>query len=110
MRITHHPILGDLEKKPLIKIEVDGEIIEARVGEPIATALLAEGKMVFRYTNKNHTPRGVFCAIGRCTDCMMVVDGVANVRTCITAVKAGMKIQTQYGMSAIEKNYLKTAH
>ena len=101
MRITHHPILGDLEEKPIIKIEVDGEIMEAREGEPISTALLAEGKMVFRYTNKYHTPRGVFCAIGRCTDCMMVVDGVANVRTCITSVKAGMKIQTQYGMSPI---------
>ena len=110
MRIIHHPILGDLEEKPIIKIEVDGEIIEAREGEPISTALLAERKMVFRYTNKNHTPRGVFCAIGRCTDCMMVVDGVANVRTCITPVKAGMKIQTQYGMSAIKENHLKTAH
>ena len=103
MRILHHPILGELEEKPTIEIELDGEIIEAREGEPIATALLAAGKTVFRYTNKRHTSRGLFCAIGRCTDCMMVVEGVANVRTCVTPVKAGMKVQTQYGMSAIKK-------
>ena len=102
MRIMHHPILGEMEEKPKVKITVDGEVIEAQAGEPIATALLAAGKTVFRYTNKHHTPRGVFCAIGRCTDCMMVVDGVANVRTCITPVKEGMVVQTQYGMSALE--------
>ncbi len=109
MRIKQHPILGELEEAPLVKIEVDGEIIEAREGEPIATALLAAGITVFRYTNKRHVQRGIFCAIGRCTDCMMVVDGVANVRTCITPVKAGMKVQTQYGMTAMEKKPSKTA-
>jgi len=103
MRILHHPILGELTEKPKVKIIFDGEVIEAQEGEPIATALLAAGKTIFRYTNKLHSPRGVFCAIGRCTDCMMVVDGVANVRTCITPVREGMVVQTQYGMSAMEE-------
>ena len=31
---------------------------------------------------------------------IMVVDGVPNVRTCVTPLKAGMKVQTQYGVSA----------
>ena len=44
-------------------------------------------------------PRGLYCSIGRCTDCVMVVDGVPNVRTCMTALKEGMKVQTQYGVS-----------
>ena len=39
--------------------------------------------MVHRYTAKRHEARGVFCAIGRCTDCVMVVDGRPNVRTCM---------------------------
>lgn len=26
-------------------------------------------------SKKKHEPRGIFCAIGRCTDCVMVVDG-----------------------------------
>jgi predicted molibdopterin-dependent oxidoreductase YjgC len=98
MRIEEHPILGRLERKPAIKIEVDGELIEALEGEPIAAALMAAGKSVFRYTRKRKEPRGVFCAIGQCTDCMMTVDGVPNVRTCIVPVRSGMKIQTQDGL------------
>lgn len=47
-------------------------------------------------------PRGIFCAIGRCTDCVMIVDGQPNVRTCVTPLHAGMKVQTQYGVSAKE--------
>ena len=58
------------------------------------------GVMIHRYTKKEHKPRGIFCAIGRCTDCVMVVDGVPNVRTCITPLKEGMDVRTQYGVSA----------
>lgn len=97
MRITEHPILGKQEAKAAVKIEVDGEYITAIDGEPIAAALIAAGKSVFRYTRKRHEPRGIFCAIGQCTDCMMTVDGVPNVRTCITPVREGMKILTQEG-------------
>ncbi len=95
MRIEEHPILGTLGKKTVVKIEVDGQLIDAFEGEPIAAALMAAGKSVFRYTRKKGEPRGIFCAIGQCTDCMMTVDGVPNVRTCITPVKDGMKIKTQ---------------
>lgn len=98
MRIIDHPILGTPEKKPVVKIEVDGEIIEAQEGEPIASALIASGRIIFRHTKKTGEPRGVFCAIGRCTDCLMIVDGIPNVRTCVTPVKEGMKIETQKGL------------
>ena len=43
-------------------------------------------------------PRGIFCGIGRCTDCVMTVDGQPNVRTCVTPVRAGMKVETQQGL------------
>ena len=69
-------------------------------GEPIATVLKAAGVMAHRYTARNHEPRGIFCAIGRCTDCVMIVDGKPNIRTCITPLEAGMVVQTQYGVSA----------
>ena len=55
--------------------------------------------MAHRYTAKTHEPRGVFCAIGRCTDCVMIVDDMPNVRTCITPLEEGMKVETQYGVS-----------
>lgn len=101
MRVEDHPILGKLQKAPVVEIEVDGQIIQARSGEPIAAALLAAGKHIFRYTRKRNEPRGVFCAIGQCTDCMMTVDGVPNVRTCATPVRQGMKIQTQHGLGKL---------
>ncbi len=97
MRILEHPILGKLEKRNKVTIEFDGKPIEAYEDEPIAAALMAAGIHVLRYTPKYHEPRGVFCAIGQCTDCMMIVDGVPNVRTCITPVRAGMEVETQQG-------------
>ena len=97
MRVKDHPILGKAEKKRKVTLRVDGEAILALEGEPIAAALLAAGRHVFRYTTKRNEPRGVFCALGRCTDCVMVVDGRPNVRTCVTPVKDGMIIETQVG-------------
>lgn len=99
-RIAEHPILGTLEKGNLVTFTYNGEEVQGYEGEPIAAALKAAGLMVHRYTKKEHKPRGIFCAIGRCTDCVMVVDGMPNVRTCVTPLKAGMKVQTQYGVSA----------
>ena len=99
-RITEHPILGVPEKGKLVSFTYDGQKLQGYEGEPIAAALKAAGIMIHRYTKKEHKPRGICCAIGRCTDCVMVVDGVPNVRTCVTPLQEGMKVQTQYGVSA----------
>lgn len=96
-RIIEHPVLGPLPEVPMVKIIVDGEQMEAREGEMIAAALIATGKKYFRKTIKTHEPRGIYCGIGRCTDCVMTVNGIPNVRTCITPVEDGMVIETQMG-------------
>ncbi|MBC5721610.1 NADH dehydrogenase subunit G [uncultured Clostridium sp.] len=96
-RVTEHPILGNAPERKTVHIYVDGTPYEAQEGEMIAAALLALGISTFRYTEHNHKPRGIYCGIGRCTDCIMTVDGVPNVRTCITPVHDGMHIQTQIG-------------
>ncbi|MDY3909521.1 MAG: (2Fe-2S)-binding protein [Eubacterium sp.] len=101
-RIEEHPILGKPEKGKKVTFSFDGKPVEGYEGEPIAAALKAAGLMVHRYTAKQHKPRGIFCAIGRCTDCVMVVDGKPNIRTCVTPLKEGMVVQTQYGVSAKE--------
>ena len=98
-RITNHPILGETPERKLVKFTYDGKTLEGDEGEPIASALRVAGVMAHRYTAKKHEPRGVFCAIGRCTDCVMVVDGKPNVRTCITPLAEGMTVETQYGVS-----------
>lgn len=102
MRISNHPVLNRFEKGKRVFFEYDGKRLEGYEGEPIAIALKANGVMIHRYTSKNHEPRGMFCAIGRCTDCVMIVDGKPNVRTCITPLAEGMKVETQYGVSKKE--------
>ncbi len=98
MRITNHPILDDLTDRKKISIFFDGEKIEAFEGETIAAALFAAGIKVFRTTPVFHEPRGVYCNRGRCTDCIMKVNGKPNVRTCVTIVKEGMIIKSLYGL------------
>ena len=100
MRIEGHPIIDSYQKGKKVKFTYDGKEMEGYEGEPIAAALRAEGVMTHRYTKKLHQPRGIFCAIGRCTDCVMVVDGKPNTRTCVTMLKEGMVVETQYGVEA----------
>lgn len=95
MYINEHPILGTDEGGRLVRVLVDGREMRLREGSIIAAALLAEGIRVNRYTTERHEARGVYCGIGQCTDCVMVVDGRPNVRTCVTAVREGMVIETQ---------------
>lgn len=97
-RIEEHPILGKIEKGRIVKFLFDGKEYEGHEGEPISVALKEAGIMVHRYTKKEHSPRGIFCAIGRCTDCVMIVNGNPNVRTCVTPLEEGMDVKTQYGV------------
>ncbi|NPV69572.1 MAG: (2Fe-2S)-binding protein [Firmicutes bacterium] len=97
-RIIDHPILGAAPADRTVIIDFDGRPVEAIEGEPIAAALMAAGVASFRTTPVRHEPRGVFCAIGRCTDCVMTVDGVPNVRTCVTPARDGMIVRTQHGL------------
>ncbi|MBO6270401.1 MAG: (2Fe-2S)-binding protein [Clostridium sp.] len=100
MRVIKHPILDELDTSARVTIYYNGQPVEALEGEPIAAALINAGITAFRTAQKRHEPRGIFCAIGRCTDCMMVVDGQPNTRTCVTPVRDGMRVETQHGLTA----------
>ena len=102
LRIENHVILDTSHTGDPVTIYVDGREITAYEGEPILAALLANHIRVNRYTVKRKEPRGLYCGIGQCTDCAMVVDGQPNVKTCVTPVRSGMVIQTQYGLTAKE--------
>lgn len=98
LRVENHVVLDIEDDKPYVTINVDGKDMKAKEGEPVLAALLANGVKINRYTVKRHEPRGLFCGIGQCTDCAMVVDGKPNVRTCITPAREGMVIKTQDGL------------
>ncbi len=99
-RIVHHPILGDAQAGKTVTIYVDGKPLEAVEGEVVLAALFAHGIRVSRTTRITGEPRGMFCGIGRCTDCIMRIDGVPNVRTCLTYVREGMVVETQEKLGA----------
>lgn len=80
-----------------IAITVDGEPLVAYPGETVAAVLLAHGRRVFRHTHLEHAPRGIFCGMGVCFDCLVAVDGEPNVRACVTTVAPGMVIETGNG-------------
>lgn len=80
-----------------IEIIVDGNPVPAFFGETVAAALLAAGKRVLRRTARHSAPRGLYCGIGICFDCVMTIDGRPNVRTCLTEVRPGMRVDTQFG-------------
>lgn len=73
-------------------IEVDGRLVPAEPGQTVAAALLRAGVTVLRHTSTG-APRGVFCGMGVCFDCLVTVDGLADQRACITPVRPGMRVQ-----------------
>jgi sarcosine oxidase, subunit alpha len=85
-----------------IQIELDGEPIPARAGEPVAASLLAAGHRVFARSVKYHRPRGPFCMTGGCSQCLMRVDGVPNVYTCQVPARPGMKLERQNAYPSAE--------
>ncbi|MGI9195823.1 MAG: (2Fe-2S)-binding protein, partial [Candidatus Nanopelagicus sp.] len=83
-----------------IEFTFDGEKINAISGQSVAAALLAENVRTLRKTRFNNNERGVFCGIGVCFDCLVVIDGITNQRACLIEAKPGMKVQTQVGSDA----------
>lgn len=94
MRLENHPILNFTRGKE-IYFTFDGERIKAYEGETIAAALHASGIIKYNTSPKLHRPRGLFCAVGHCSSCLMTVDGIPNVRICVTDAKEGMIVQSQ---------------
>ena len=78
-----------------ITIEVAGERIGAVEGQTIAGALLASGRSAWRSTSRNGRPRGVFCGIGVCFDCLVEVNGLRDVRACQRRAEDGDIVRHQ---------------
>lgn len=95
-RIKEHPIL-DFERGKEVTFKYNGREIKAYEGETIAAALHAAGIKKLKNSAKLSRPRGLFCAIGNCSSCLMEVDGVPNVKTCVTKVEEGMVVKEQKG-------------
>lgn len=86
--------LEDVDRGAAIRIELDGRPIDCRAGETIGVALLAADERTLRITPRRARPRGLFCAMGVCFECLVEVDGRTGVRACLTTVRDGMVVRT----------------
>lgn len=81
-----------------IQLTIDEQIVTAHEGESVASIMMVEGKVAMRTTTEGD-PRGIFCGMGVCFDCLVVVDDVPNIRACMTWAQEGMRVNTQRGLS-----------
>lgn len=95
-RIEHHPVLAFNREKEL-RFYFEGKPLCGYEGETIAAALVANGIKVFRHTEKLGRPRGFFCAVGKCSSCLMVVDGRPNTMVCMEPLREDTKVERQQG-------------
>ena len=72
----------------------EGRRIAAVPGQSLAAALAAAGELTLG-TGKDGSPRGAFCGMGVCHDCLVVVDGRAGRRACMTKVRDGLAVTRQ---------------
>jgi predicted molibdopterin-dependent oxidoreductase YjgC len=98
--IVKHPILK-FERGKKVKFYFEGQELEGYENEPIAAALHAAGVRVLSYSEKLHRPRGFFCAVGKCSSCLMEVDGRGNVMVCMEPLRGGMQVRRQKGRSEV---------
>ena len=82
---------------PGFEFSFDGEPVPALPGQSIAAALWASGRLSWRRTRHTGRPRGAFCGMGVCFDCLVVVDGRSNVRACLAQAVPGGTVETQEG-------------
>lgn len=94
--ITEHPILK-FERGNKVTFYFEDQELVGYEGQPIAAALHAAGIKVLSISEKYKRPRGFFCAVGKCSSCLMEVDGRPNVMVCMEPLRRGMRVRRQKG-------------
>jgi sarcosine oxidase subunit alpha len=108
VRIRSHPIL-DFKKREKLPFYYQKKKLIGEEGDTIASALHAAGVRTLTKSLKYGSPRGFFCGIGKCSSCLMRVNGVPNVRTCIAPLKKGILVEMQDKLAEIpDAEFLKT--
>jgi len=83
-----------------VRLRFENQDIVAVDNDTVAAALLAAGVGHFRSSVSSDEPRGPFCLIGNCFDCLLEIDGVPNQQSCQVRVRQGMVVRCQCGVRA----------
>ncbi|HXV56767.1 MAG TPA: 2Fe-2S iron-sulfur cluster-binding protein, partial [Gaiellaceae bacterium] len=95
-----------IDRSAPVEFTFGGATVRCFAGDTIASALFAEGQRVFSRSFKYHRPRGLLCCKGTCPNCMLRVDGVPNVRACVTPVRAGARVEAQNVWGSLDHDLL----
>jgi len=79
----------------VIPIVLDGQPVDAHEGESIASAMWRSGVRTCRITRKTAQPRGYYCGMGVCFECVVHVEGEGDVRSCSAKVTENMDVSTR---------------
>lgn len=78
----------------LLTFVFEGRTVPARAGQTVGAALLAQGEPTLRLTRFGQRPRGMFCGIGACFDCLVEVDGRSTpARACLLPAAQGQSVR-----------------
>jgi glycine/D-amino acid oxidase-like deaminating enzyme/ferredoxin len=97
MRLSSPSIRPTAER---VGIRFNGAQIEALPGETIAAALSAAGVLTVRHTASG-APRGLWCGMGACHDCIVTVDGRAGQRACMVKARDDMVVESAFRPAAV---------
>jgi predicted molibdopterin-dependent oxidoreductase YjgC len=97
LRVPADRDVASVDRGIPFEFSFEGQPVKAYPGETVGAALMAAGIMTFRTTRRGERPRGIFCGIGLCFDCLVVADGRPNLRACVTPVIPGMDVRVQSG-------------
>lgn len=84
-----------------LTIQFKGVPLSAREGDTVAATLLAAGHSMFRATPVSGNPRGPYCMMGVCFDCLVEIDGRPNRQACQVLVRDGMSVMPMQGARAM---------
>lgn len=102
-RIERHPVVDVPAGRPKVTFTFDGRGMSGYDGEALSSALFANGIKTFSEHQKDHAPQGIFCANGQCSQCSVIVNGLM-VKSCITALRAGMDVRTVRGLPQLPED------
>ena len=71
------------------EIVFEGRPVPFEPGQSIGAALTAAGIRSWRTTRAGGRPRGLFCGIGVCFDCLVSVNGRRSLRACMVEARSG---------------------
>ena len=89
------------ENEKKITFTYNSQIIFAAPGMTLGAAILQSGERILRRTRSGDKPRGMFCGIGNCFDCLVIIDGMPNQRACLTEVSEGLEVEIQIGSGSL---------